>query len=41
MADTDFVSDYEAVTGKARVVTKVITAPTVETLAPVTVAEVK
>ena len=37
---TDYVSDYEELTGKARIVTKVIAAPVVE-VEPATVAEVK
>lgn len=37
----DFVSDFEEVTGKPAVVTKVIASPVVELVAPKTEAQVK
>jgi hypothetical protein len=42
MAPTDYVSDYEEVTGKTREIeTKVIAAPEAPAVAPATVAEVQ
>lgn len=38
---TDYVSDYEQITGKKQVETKVVTAPDGVDVAPATQAEVK